>query len=323
MSGLRGETAEVEMTLDVTRREVLTPEVVLLELSHPMGEALPEWAPGAHVDLVLPDAVTRQYSLCGDPANRSTYRVAVFLEPQSRGGSSYIHHSLRTGDQLGIRGPRNHFKFVPGKKVLFIAGGIGITPLIPMMAAATDAGIEWELHYGGRSRNTMAFRDELAARFGDHRTTFIPQDEAGLIDLAALLGSPDPDTVVYCCGPEPLLDAVEAKCATWPKGALHIERFTAKAVVGAQNEAFEVELAVTGDVLSIPADRSILDVLDDHDVPVASSCRDGTCGSCETVVLNGQPDHRDSVLSEEEQASNETMLVCVSRSRSARLVLEL
>ncbi|MFV8054658.1 PDR/VanB family oxidoreductase [Mycobacterium sp. 48b] len=323
MSGLRDGAADTELTLEVTRRATLTDEVVLLEFAHPGGGELPEWAPGAHIDLVLPNELIRQYSLCGDPADRLSYTVAVFLEPQSRGGSSYIHQSMREGDKVVIRGPRNHFTFAPAQRVVFIGGGIGITPLIPMMGQATEAGIEWELHYGGRSRNTMAFREELVARFADAAITLIPQDEAGLIDLDGLLGAPRENTVVYCCGPGPLLDAVEEKCSAWPKGSLHIERFAAKAITNGEDREFEVELATTGRVLTIPANRSILDILDDEDMPVASSCRDGTCGTCEAVVLDGVPDHRDSVLSPEEQETNETMMVCVSRSQTPRLVLDL
>jgi ferredoxin-NADP reductase len=323
MSGLRDAAeTESELTLQVSRRDSVTDEVVVLELARNDGQPLPEWTPGAHVDLVLPTA-TRQYSLCGDPADRATYRVAVFLEPESRGGSSFIHESLHEGDEIAVRGPRNHFAFTPAGHVVFIGGGIGITPLIPMMMQADGAGVSWELHYGGRSRTTMAFREELAQRFGDATTTLHPQDEVGLIDLGSLIGTPREDTVVYCCGPGPLLDAVESICASWPKGSLHVERFTAKAVTDRADTQFELELAASNKVLTIPADRSILDVLDDEDVIVASSCRDGTCGTCEAVVLEGTPDHRDSVLSPEEQEANDTIMVCVSRSCTPRLVIDL
>jgi ferredoxin-NADP reductase len=319
----RNDASDGELTLQVTRRADLTSEVVLLELAHPAGDLLPEWAPGAHIDLVLPNEMTRQYSLCGDPSDRSVYQVAVFLEPQSRGGSRWIHQELKAGDKISVGGPRNHFPFTPTERVMFIGGGIGITPLIPMMAAAAEAGIEWELHYGGRSRHTMAFREEIEARFGSERATFIPQDECGLIDLESLLGTPRENTSVYCCGPGPLLDAVENRCASWPKGSLHIERFSAKTIEGAVNMEFEVELANSGRTLTIPADRSILDILDDEDITVASSCRDGTCGTCETAVLEGEVDHRDSVLSDEERESDEMMMICVSRCRGPRLVLDL
>lgn len=314
---------EPEATLLVSRRVQLTAEVVLLELRDPDGAELPAWSPGSHIDLVLPDDMPRQYSLCSDPSDPAAWQVAVFLEPQSRGGSAYIHTSLHEGSAIPTRGPRNHFDFGATERVLFIGGGIGITPLIPMMAEATRRGLDWELHYGGRSRSTMAFADDLVARFGADRIHLVPQDEYGLIDLAALLGTPREDTAVYCCGPAPLLDAVEAGCANWPAGALHLERFTAKEVDTTGDTPFEVELSASGITFTVPADRSILDILDERDVPVASSCRDGTCGTCETPVLEGVPDHRDAVLTPGEQESNETIMVCVSRSRTPRLVLDL
>ncbi|OCB22449.1 PDR/VanB family oxidoreductase [Mycobacterium intracellulare] len=321
MSGSHDAT-EPELVLRVRRREALTAEVVLLELVSADGGPLPDWTPGAHIDLVLPGLI-RQYSLCGDPSDRTAYCVAVFLEPESRGGSSYIHASVNEGDEITVRGPRNHFEFKPADRVLFIAGGIGITPLIPMVREAQAAGVDWELHYGGRSRSTMAFLDNLEEACGNSSMTLHPQDEVGLIDLQRLLGTPRSDTVVYCCGPGPLLDAVEAMCESWPKGSLHVERFTAKTIEDRVDTEFELELATSGKTLFIPADRTILDVLDDENVIVASSCRDGTCGTCEAVVLEGIPDHRDSVLSAEEQELNETMMVCVSRSRTPRLVIDL
>jgi ferredoxin-NADP reductase len=315
--------AEPTLTLTVSGRTDRTPDVVVLELSAADGADLPPWAPGAHVDLLLPDGMVRQYSLCGDPADRSAWRLGVLREPDGRGGSAYIHDRLAVGSAIRVRGPRNHFPLEPADRYVFVAGGIGVTPLVPMMRAATARGIEWELLYGGRSRASMAFLDELEASFGD-RVTARPQDEFGLLDLAGPLGSVRPGTAVYCCGPEPLLQAVEAACAPWPDGCLHMERFSPKALgPSARDMPFEVELASSGEVLEVPADKSIMEVLEAHDIPVASSCMEGTCGSCETAVIEGVPDHRDSVLSPSEQAANDIMMVCVSRSVTPRLVLEL
>jgi ferredoxin-NADP reductase len=223
---------------------------------------------------------------------------------------------------VDIRGPWNHFALEPSPRYIFIAGGIGITPILPMVARAEAAGAEWTLMYGGRTRASMAFVDELAA-YGDKVTTW-PQDEHGLIDLDALLGTPADDALVYVCGPAPLLTAVEERCQSWPSGALHLEHFTAKEV-GAPvlDEPFEVELARSGRVLTVPTDRSVVDVLDEAGVLVLTSCGEGTCGTCETRVLGGVPDHRDSVLTPQEQARNDCMMVCVSRSCTARLVLDL
>lgn len=271
---------------------------------------------------MLPDKTTRQYSLCGDIADRTHWRVAVLREPDGRGGSAYIHDKLDLGDTVRVRGPRNHFALEPARRYRFIAGGIGITPILPMLAAVTTAGVEWTLTYGGRARESMAFLDELAT-YGD-RVTIHPQDEGGLLDLDALLADPDEDTLVYCCGPGSLLDAVEQRCSTWPRGALHVERFTPREQ-GAPvlSSSFEVELATTGTILTVPPDRSILDVIEDVGVQVLSSCQEGTCGTCETRVLAGTVDHRDSLLTDEEKAANDTMLICVSRAACPRLVLDL
>jgi ferredoxin len=192
-----------------------------------------------------------------------------------------------------------------------------------MLAAAEAAGAQWRLVYGGRSHATMAFGDELLATHGE-RVQLRPQDEHGLLDLDALLAEPGDGTLVYCCGPAPLLDAVEERCAHRPAGTLHVERFTPKDV-GAPVLAgsFEVELAQTGATLTVHPDRSVLDVLEDAGVPVLSSCREGTCGTCETGVLAGTVDHRDSLLTDEERAAGDTMFPCVSRAAGPKLVLDL
>ncbi|MPQ98837.1 2Fe-2S iron-sulfur cluster binding domain-containing protein [Modestobacter sp. I12A-02628] len=314
---------EVDLRLRVARRTTGAEGVAVLELRDPSGADLPGWAPGAHVDLLLPGGLTRQYSLCGDPADRSSWQLGVLREPAGRGGSAYVHDELLEGTEVDVRGPRNNFPLVPSPRYVFIAGGIGITPIIPMAAAAEQAGAEWEFHYGGRSRTSMAFLDALDAAHGD-RVTLHPQDEVGLIDLDRLLGTPRPDTLVYCCGPEPLLTAVEQRCAAWPAGSLHVERFSPKDVgEPVLTGAFEVELATSGRTLTVGPDTSILEAVEEAGVPVLSSCQEGTCGTCETTVLEGVVDHRDSLLTPEEQAANDTMFICVSRSAGGRLVLEL
>jgi len=311
---------ELELDVLVADKEVVADGVVLLTLRHRDGAELPAWAPGAHVDLLLGPDLVRQYSLCGDPADRSRLRVAVLREPNGRGGSDHVHHRLRTGDELRVRGPRNHFALEEAPRYLFIAGGIGITPILPMVAAVEARGADWRLVYGGRTRASMAFREHLVGEYGE-RVSVAPQDETGLLDLDSLLAGLDPDTAVYCCGPEPLLAAVEARR---PNGALHVERFTPKpdADSGAR-ASFEVELTRTGRTLVVPADKSILEVVEDAGVQVLSSCREGTCGTCETVVLDGSPDHRDSLLTDAEKAVGDTMMICVSRACGPRLILEL
>jgi ferredoxin-NADP reductase len=308
----------------VTGKEPIARDVVLLTLRDEAGQALPEWTPGAHIDLVLRPDLIRQYSLCGDPADRSAWRVAVLRETAGRGGSRFVHEELREGTRLRVLGPRNHFPLVVSDTYLFLAGGIGITPILPMLAAARASGARWRLVYGGRSRDSMAFATELEAGYGG-LVQLCPQDETGLLDLDRLLGEPAPGTLVYCCGPDPLLHAVRDRCRNWPAGALHLERFsqTAPAPVDAAATPFEVELALSGLTLAVPAEQSVLETVEKAGIGVLSSCREGTCGTCETAVLGGVPDHRDALLTEAERAANDTMMICVSRARSPKLVLEL
>jgi ferredoxin-NADP reductase len=313
---------EHELDLVLEKKEAVADDVVRLVLRHPDGYELPAWAPGAHVDLVLAEGLVRQYSLCGDPDDLSTLHVAILREQAGRGGSQHVHDKLEEGDVVHVRGPRNHFPLVQADRYLFIAGGIGITPILPMIAQVDAAGADWRLVYGGRTRSSMAFQAELQDRYPG-KVVIHPQDEAGLLDLPTLLADPGA-TAVYCCGPEGLLAAVEERCAGLPKGTLHVERFAPKdGAADGPRESFEVELAQTGTILTVPADRSVLDVVEDSGVQVLSSCQEGTCGTCETTVLSGIPDHRDSVLTDDEQAANDTMMICVSRSCSPRLVLDL
>ncbi|CAM5388109.1 PDR/VanB family oxidoreductase [Streptomyces fumanus] len=292
--------------------------VRVLTLRHPLGEPLPEWTPGAHLDLLLAPGLERQFSLCGDPADREVWRVAVLREPAGRGGSAYVHEKLAPGAEVRVRGPRNHFPLEPAPRYRFVAGGIGITPILPMLAAAEAAGAEWTLLYGGRSRASMAFTGELAA-YGD-RVTLAPEDETGLLDLAAVLDRLPPDTLVYCCGPGPLLDAVEERC---PPEVLRTERFRPEERPAGEDAEFEVVLARSGRSVTVPPRVSVLDAVRAAGAEVLYSCTEGTCGTCETEVVEGVPDHRDSVLTEEERAAGETMLICVSRCRGKRLVLDL
>jgi ferredoxin-NADP reductase len=314
---------EVDLRLRVDRRTTGAEGVVVLDLRAADGTDLPAWAAGAHVDLRLPGGLVRQYSLCGDPADRSAWRVAVLREPESRGGSAHVHDALVEGVEVDVRGPRNHFPLVPASRYLFIAGGIGITPMLPMIGASEAAGASWELHYGGRSRRSMAFLESLEEATGQ-QVTLHPQDEVGLIDLDRLLGTPQVDTLVYCCGPEPLLLAVEQRSAAWPEGALHVERFAPRDVgEPVLTVAFEVELAASGLSLTVSPEKSVLQAVEEAGVSVLSSCTEGTCGTCETTVLSGEVDHRDSLLTPAEQAANDTMFICVSRAVGPTLVLDL
>jgi ferredoxin-NADP reductase len=317
-----GQASEL-FELTIAELGIAAEGVVSLELRAPDGSDLPVWQPGAHIDVLLPNGIVRQYSLCGDPAERDCWRLGVLREPSSRGGSRCIHEELRPGASITVSGPRNNFGLVEADRYLFVAGGIGITPILPMIRAVAARGKPWTLLYGGRSRRSMAFLDEIADLGGDD-VHIVPQDEFGLLDLQRFLGRHRPDTVVYCCGPAPLIDAVEAKCQTWRAGALHLERFAPSAkAAGKEQGSFEVELARSGRRLVIPPYRGILDILEENGCKVTNSCRAGICGTCLVKVLSGVPEHNDDVLSIEDQKAGDVMLVCVSRSKSDLLVLDL
>lgn len=309
------ESSHVEsiLELEVVQLRVEAVGVLSVVLADPQRRLLPAWAPGAHIDLWLPDVV-RQYSLCGDPHNRREYRIAVLHTEDSRGGSRYIHEALRPGDVIDVGGPRNHFALVEAKEYVFIAGGIGITPILPMLPAAGD---NWTLTYGGRTRESMAYRGDLEA---DPRVQIRPQDEFGLLDLPAVLGEPRSNVAVYCCGPEPLLKAVEQACIEWPEGTLHVERFTAREFDLTEDVAFEILGQRSGIRVTVPPGESALDVLAQVGISLPYACRDGVCGSCQTRVLEGIPEHRDAMTELDDVT---TIMPCVSRAQTPQLVLDL
>lgn len=302
----------------VESRDEVADQVVALSLAPVGGEEMPPWTPGAHVELAGPDGMRRQYSLCGEPAGEQ-WRVAILRADAGRGGSRWVHESLVPGAVVEVRGPRNHFELVQAEEYLLIAGGIGVTPILAMAREVAGRGVAWKVAYGGRSRATMAFVDELAALAGE-RLTLWPEDETGLMDLPAVLGEPRPGRAVYVCGPEPLIAAVE-RAAAGRGETVHAERFSAE--VDASGEAFEVQIASTGQVIEVSEGGDLIDLLQQAGASVEFSCREGTCGTCETGVLSGEPDHRDVVLTDEERAAGDVMMVCVSRCRRGPLVLDL
>jgi ferredoxin-NADP reductase len=310
-------------SLAVVKKTHLAPDVVHLELRDPSGRELPTWRPGAHVDVAVGPDGYRQYSLCGDPGEREAWHIAVLRDDKGV-GSAFVHDHVSEGDSIVVGGPRNLFELVPARKYVFIAGGIGVTPIIPMLPAASDLGSDWTLAYGARTSESMIFREEIIERFGD-RIQLYPEDRKGLIDLAPLLDSFDKDCLVYCCGPEGLLQAVEKRMrGVWPSHALHVERFSPKAQdEPVRNEEFEIELVRSGITITVSPGRSILETLDAAGVYVLSSCQEGTCGTCEVSVIAGTPQHRDSILTPDERAKNDVMMVCVSRALSQRLVLDI
>lgn len=312
---------ELTLRLVVASRTKAAEGVIEICLSNPDNSTLPPWEPGAHIDIILDDEMVRQYSLCGDITDNSAYRVAVLLDEDGRGGSRRIHQELHEGRTVTVRGPRNHFELQDANTYLFVAGGIGITPMLPMIQKVSASGADWHLVYGGRTRATMAYLDTLDP-FSD-RVTLVPRDEVGRFDLPAILDSQPLGTMIYCCGPERLLEAAEQYCVLRPSFSLRTERFAPKIRENAVDAPFSVELADSKLSLQVPANRSLVEVLRDAGIDILTSCEEGTCGTCETKVLAGTPDHRDSILCADEQDEGCSMMVCVSRSLTPTLTLQL
>jgi ferredoxin-NADP reductase len=312
-----------EQTLQVRVRALIweAPGVLSLQLAAPDGSPLPPFAPGAHIDLSLPDGTLRQYSLCGDPSDTSHYRLGIRAVP---GGpsSGFIHRKLRPGELLSISAPRNHFPLAEAVSYLFIAGGIGITPLIPMMRQARAKGRPWTLLYCNRRTEDAPFLAEIKTLGGE---ISLHSSEAGTrLDVAPRLATVQKNTQVYCCGPARLMTAVEQATTAWPEGSIHFEWFTPRSRPADETSgSFEVVCQQSGVTLTVSPDQSILAALTQAGVEIPRSCEQGVCGTCEVRLISGEVDHRDSILSSAEQAANRTMMVCVSRARGTRLVLDI
>ncbi|WP_406175543.1 PDR/VanB family oxidoreductase [Streptomyces canus] len=297
-------------------------DVVSLRLAAPDGSILPPWQAGAHIELHLPSGRKRQYSLCGDPADRYRYRIAVRRIADGGGGSAEVHDTVGDGTRVVITGPRNAFPFAAEASILLIAGGIGITPLLPMAREAARRGLDWRLVHTGRSRGSMPFAAELAelAAAAPGRVSIRPDDESGVPEAADLLSLSPAAAAVYCCGPAPMIDGVRRAFAGSRASALHFERFAPAPIT--DGRSFEVQLGGTGRVLPVPYDRSALDVLHEALPDLPFSCRQGFCGTCRVRVTQGRVDHRDRRLTATERAAG-AMLPCVSRApEGERLVLE-
>ncbi|MGW2960197.1 PDR/VanB family oxidoreductase [Streptomyces sp. NPDC001220] len=301
-----GQPRSRALRLRIASRATVADGVVQLRLE---GERLPGWEPGAHLDVVLPSGLVRQYSLCGDPADTSSYTIATRLVTDGRGGSREVHEQLAEGMELEVRGPRNRFPLVGADAYVFVAGGIGITPILSMVRAL-PAGAEWRLLYCGRSRASMPYVAELA---GDDRVTVVAEDEDGRPDLDAL-AVPE-GALVYCCGPQGLMAAVQER---FP--AVRLERF-APHTGGAGDQEFELELRRSGRTVTVPADSTVLAAVRAELPDTAYSCAQGFCGTCRQRVVAGEVEHRDELLTDAERA--DSMLICVSRARGGRLVLDL
>jgi ferredoxin-NADP reductase len=315
------------ITLVVADRQVVAhdQDVIALRLTAPDGGTLPRWHPGAHIDVHLPSGRLRQYSLCGDPEVTDSYRIAVRRIPHGGGGSVEIHDELRVGASVTTSGPRNAFPLTvpgygsPAQRFRFIAGGIGITPILPMLAQAQRLGVEWSMVYAGRNRDSLPFLDEVA-RFGD-RIAIRTDDEAGLPTAAELLGDCPDGTTVYACGPAPVLTGLRTELVGRDDVELHFERFAAPPVVDGRR--FSVSIASTGQPIRVGAEETLLSALNRAGVQAPYSCQQGFCGTCRTRVIAGTVDHRDTLLTEPERDAG-MMLTCVSRAAGdGDLILDL
>lgn len=313
------------MTLEVSGARCEARDVLWLELRDPQGRELPAFTAGAHLEVHLANGLVRHYSLCNDPAERDRYCLGVGLSRDSRGGSKYIHEQLRVGATLSVTAPRNNFPLeLAASESVFIAGGIGITPIMAMIRACAAARRPWRLVYCARNRQRCAFYEELCALAPDRcRFHFDDEQDGRVLDAAAVLGGIPAEAHLYTCGPAPLMKAVEAAAADRAPDRVHFEWFTAAAADTSADLPFTVVLRNSGTRYEVPPGRSILEVLEDHDAGVPYSCREGLCATCRTTVLAGEVDHRDKVLSAAERATNKEMMICVSRARSAVLELEL
>ncbi len=311
----------------VSSRESIAQGIVQIELVAPDGADLPAFTAGSHIDVHLGEGLVRQYSLCNDPSETHRYRLGVQKEPDGRGGSAAAHE-LSEGSTLKISAPRNNFELDGrAKRHVLVAGGIGITPLLSMAQALLASGQDFVLHYCTRSQERMAFRTFLEQPRFCENVVFHFDDgpEGQRFDIAALSAEPEDGTHLYVCGPTGFMDAVLAATRDhWPTASVHREYFTVEAAeTDGEERPFRIQIGDGGDILDVPADRSIVDVLADAGIEIPTSCEQGICGTCLTQVLQGTPDHRDLVLTEEEHAENDQMTLCCSRARSDLLVLDL
>jgi ferredoxin-NADP reductase len=305
-------TTVIDIEAAIVGRSHAAADVIVLEL---MTTDTTTWTPGSHLEIDIPGVGARQYSLCGDPGDSRRLTVAILREPDSRGGSALLHDSADVGGILRVSGMRNHFELIPAPAYVFVAGGIGITPILPMIRQVDRDGADWRLVYLGRQKSRMPFLDVLEQLdAGRGRVVIHTSSDAGRYDLPTLLARPIDETLVYCCGPESLMAAVEESTRTWPRSSVHLERFAPKDTATHDgDQGFSLVLAESDLELWVPPERTALDVMLEAGVDIIHSCKEGTCGTCEVEIIQGEADHRDSILDEAERAAQEYMYVCVSR----------
>lgn len=321
-------TARPSLKVRVATKTVEALDICSFELVSPDGKPLPAFSAGSHVDVAVADGITRQYSLCNDPTDSHRYQIAVLRDAKTRGGSAAMHDRVQVGDLVEISAPKNHFPLAhDARRHLLLAGGIGVTPILCMAERLALTGAEFEMHYCTRSVDRTAFRDRIARSSFGSRVRFHHDDgeAAQKLDIAALLARPEPGTHLYVCGPKGFMDAVlgTARSQGWLDAHVHSEYFAAEQPPAGANQAFEVQLASSGRIVVVPADKSVVQALTAAGVEVLTSCEQGVCGTCLTRVLEGVCDHRDLYLSADEQAANDQFTPCCSRARSGRLVLDL
>ena len=312
----------------VARKAVEALDIVTLELVAVDGQALPAFSAGSHVDVQLPNGITRQYSLCNDPQETHRYQIGVLRDAASRGGSQAVHELVKEGDVLTISAPRNHFSLAhEAKKHLLLAGGIGVTPILCMAERLANTGADFAMHYATRAPERTAFRQRIAASAFASRVQFHYDngDAAQKLDLQKLLGQPQAGTHLYVCGPKGFMDAVlaTARNSGWPEAQIHYEFFGAEVAKSDSDASFEIKLASSGRIVMVPKDQTVVQALAAAGVDVMISCEQGVCGTCLTRVIEGVPDHKDSYLTPEEQAANDQFTPCCSRSKTPQLVLDL
>jgi len=298
------------------------PEIHSYELRPPSGGELPAFTAGAHIDLTLPSGLVRSYSLVNPQSEHHRYVIAIQKDRASRGGSRWLHENLRVGDLVAVAGPRNNFALnEAAPHSVLIAGGIGITPIVSMIDRLESLGRRWQLVYCARKRAGIAFASGLEKK-PQVRFNFDEEPGGRILDIAALVAAAPADAHLYCCGPLPMLEAFERATERLPRERVHVEYFTAKEAA-AREGGFTLVLAKSGREVPVPAGKTILEALKGVGIDVPHSCTEGICGTCETRVVDGTPDHRDLILTPEERTASMTMMVCCSGSKSERLVLDL
>lgn len=308
----------------ISRKFYDTADVCVIDLVPLDGGSFPSFSAGSHIDVYLPNGIIRQYSLCNSPDEIHRYQIAVLKEPSSRGGSIAVHDLLQEGQLLEISAPRNHFPLADEDKVLLLAAGIGITPIIAMAETLSLSGRAFEMHYATRSPERTPFRQRITQGPFASRVKFHFSDSTRL-QIDDLLVTPQQNCHLYVCGPKRFIDAVlfRARSIDWPENHLHYELFGAEVNKAEDDERFEIKIASSGQVVTVEKDQSVVQALSSAGIDILISCEQGICGTCVTGVLEGVPDHRDSYLTPEEQAANNQFTPCCSRSKTKQLVIDL